>query len=83
MDAARYEFGLRIPEDLSVIGFDDIPMAAWSAFSLTTIRQPFDDMVQATIQVLMQAIEDPEAPPVSAIVLPKFIARRSARLSQE
>jgi DNA-binding LacI/PurR family transcriptional regulator len=83
MDAARYEFGLRIPEDLSVIGFDDIPMAAWSAFSLTTIRQPFDDMVKATIQVLMEAIEAPEAPPVNAVIPPSFITRRSARLSQE
>jgi DNA-binding LacI/PurR family transcriptional regulator len=83
MDAARYEFGLRIPEDLSVIGFDDIPMAAWSSFSLTTIRQPFDDMVQTTIQVLMEAIEAPEAPPVSAVIPPRFIARRSARLRQE
>lgn len=83
LDAARYEFGLHIPEDLSVIGFDDIPMAAWSSFSLTTVRQPFGDMVKATIQVLTEAIAAPEAKPVTAVIPPKFIARSSARLSKE
>lgn len=83
LDAARYEFGLRIPDDLSVIGFDDIPMAAWSSFSLTTIRQPFGDMVKATIQVLTEAIAAPEAPPVTAVIPPIFIPRSSARLRKD
>jgi DNA-binding LacI/PurR family transcriptional regulator len=45
MDAARREFGLDIPRDLSVIGFDDIAMASWPSHALTTIRQPVDEML--------------------------------------
>lgn len=52
MDAARNEFGLRIPEDLSVVGFDDISLAGWPAYSLTTIRQPVDQMIAATLELL-------------------------------
>ena len=40
LDAARLDRGRRVPDDLSVIGFDDIPQAAWGAYRLTTFRQP-------------------------------------------
>jgi len=76
MDAARYELGLSIPEDLSVIGFDDIPMAAWSAYSLTTIRQPFGE---ATIQQLLAAIADPKAETENKVIAPTIVIRNSAR----
>lgn len=55
MDAARQEFGRRIPDDLCVIGFDDIPQAAWSAYQLTTFRQPLDTMVERIIAILAGA----------------------------
>jgi DNA-binding LacI/PurR family transcriptional regulator len=42
MDAARFEFGMAIPADLCVIGFDDIEQAGWSSYNLTTFRQPVD-----------------------------------------
>ncbi len=79
MDAARYELGLRIPEDLSLIGFDDIPMASWSAYSLTTIRQPFKEMVEATIHQLLTAIADPKAETVNKVIAPTIVIRNSAR----
>ncbi len=44
MDAARFEFGIDIPGDLCVIGFDDIDQAGWSSYALTTFRQPVEDM---------------------------------------
>ena len=40
MDAARREFGLDVPADLCVIGFDDIEQAGWASYDLTTFRQP-------------------------------------------
>jgi len=70
---------LSIPEDLSVIGFDDIPMAAWSAYSLTTIRQPFEVMVEATIQQLLAAIADPKAETENKVIAPTIVIRNSAR----
>lgn len=44
MDAARNEFGISVPEELSIIGFDDIEQAGWSAYSLTTFRQPLEEI---------------------------------------
>ncbi len=52
MDAARREFSIRIPEDLSVVGFDDIPMAAWPPYSLTTLRQPTAAMIESTVDLV-------------------------------
>ena len=49
LDAARGELGLAIPDDLSVVGFDDISMASWPGFSLTTIKQPADQMIRLTV----------------------------------
>ncbi|TJZ90145.1 LacI family DNA-binding transcriptional regulator [Paracoccus gahaiensis] len=49
MDAARHRFGLRIPQDLSVIGFDDIPQAGWEAYGLTTFAQPVSGIVDACV----------------------------------
>lgn len=57
MNAIR-EKGLRIPEDISVIGFDDIPSAALMQPALTTLRHPFEAMAQATIQELVKRIRD-------------------------
>jgi DNA-binding LacI/PurR family transcriptional regulator len=51
MDAAR-EIGLSVPEDVSVVGYDDVPLAALPCYSLTTIRQPIREMAKATVDVL-------------------------------
>lgn len=80
MDTARNELGLRIPEDVSVIGFDDIPMASWSAYSLTTIRQPIDEMVAATLDLLGRADEISQNPEVRLLPV-ELILRSSVRLS--
>ena len=56
---AAGELGLRIPEDLSVVGFDDVPLCEWVSPRLTTIRQPLEEMArQATRMVLAMAYED-------------------------
>lgn len=49
MDAARQRFGLSIPADLSVIGFDDIPQAGWEAYQLTTFTQPIEETAAAAV----------------------------------
>jgi DNA-binding LacI/PurR family transcriptional regulator len=50
---AAAEAGLRIPEDLSVIGFDDLPMAQWSIPPLTTVRQPLSEMASAATEMIL------------------------------
>ncbi len=52
MDVLRFELGLRIPEDVSVVGFDDTPPAAWPAYALTTYRQSVERMVAETVAIL-------------------------------
>ncbi|MHA7885052.1 LacI family DNA-binding transcriptional regulator [Nitratireductor rhodophyticola] len=52
MDAARHRFSLSIPNDLSVIGFDDIEQASWDAYALTTFRQPVEEIGAAAVDWL-------------------------------
>jgi DNA-binding LacI/PurR family transcriptional regulator len=75
MDAARREFGLGIPEDLCVIGFDDIEQAGWAAYDLTTFRQPID----AIADHIMTVIDDPAAAAGRSCFQADPVWRRSVR----
>lgn len=79
MDTLRQELGLRVPEDVSVIGYDDVPLAAWGAYDLTTLRQPVNRMVEATVETLLAKIEDPLRPTQKIEIDGPLIARGSAR----
>lgn len=57
MDAARHTFGLRIPQDISVLGFDDIEQAGWGSYRMTTFRQPLEDMAAMVCDII--ATQDP------------------------
>ena len=59
LDVLRTELGLSVPEDVSVIGYDDVPPASWPAYNLTTVRQRANLMVQETVDTLIQQIEQP------------------------
>ncbi|MEJ8563112.1 LacI family DNA-binding transcriptional regulator [Yoonia sp. GPGPB17] len=62
LDTLRHEMGLSVPHDVAVIGYDDVPLAAWPAYNLSTMRQPVNRMVEATIDALLTRIEDPSTP---------------------
>ncbi len=49
--------GLRVPEDISIVGFDDVPLAALTTPALTTIRQPVDEIARAATRALIEYIE--------------------------
>lgn len=57
LDVLRAELGLKVPEDVAVVGFDDVPSADWPAYSLTTVRQDAKAMVTATVTALMTEID--------------------------
>ncbi len=78
MDVARSVCGLNVPDDLAVVGFDDIPMSSWPVYSLTTYHQPVDSLVEETIDVLLGAINDPESEAVTKVLAGKLIERGSA-----
>jgi len=56
LDVLRSELGLKVPEDVAVVGYDDVPAAAWAAYHLTTVRQPANRMVDETIRILLEQI---------------------------
>ena len=83
MGVLRFEMGLRVPEDVQVIGFDDVPMSAWPEFNMTTVAQPLADMVAACVTTMMTKIADGPAAVARKIKLPcRLILRGSTRLPQ-
>ncbi|WP_109485649.1 LacI family DNA-binding transcriptional regulator [Occallatibacter savannae] len=75
---ALKDAGLRVPEDVSVVGFDDIQSAAYSTPSLTTVRQPLFEMGQRGAKILLDRIANREADYAAEIVMaPELIVRES------
>jgi DNA-binding LacI/PurR family transcriptional regulator len=81
MDVLRFELGLSIPGDVSVVGYDDVPIAAWPAYDLTTVRQPVNRMVDATVEALLSRIEEDATPRKIRIPGP-LVLRGSVRKPQ-
>ena len=79
MDALRFGLGLSVPGDVSVIGYDDVPLAAWPAYDLTTIRQPVNRMVEATVEALLAQIESADQAPRKIRIDGPLVVRGSAR----
>jgi LacI family transcriptional regulator len=78
MDAIRTH-GLRIPEDISIIGFDDIPQAQYSVPKLTTVRQPLEQMGRTGAQMLLKRILNPDLPVERLEVATELIIRDSCQ----
>jgi DNA-binding LacI/PurR family transcriptional regulator len=72
------EAGLRVPEDVSVVGFDDIPGAAFANPSLTTVRQPLLRMGQIAAQTVIERIENCESCQPEIAIEPEFVVRESS-----
>lgn len=58
MDTARHQFKLVIPDDLSIVGFDDIEQASWTSYQLTTFAQPVDRIAEEAVSWLDKPILD-------------------------
>lgn len=76
MDVARQEFGLKVPSELSVVGYDDIPMARWKAYGLTTVRQEYGRLVDETLDLIRHFHQLQEEGWIRRIE-PKLIVRNS------
>jgi DNA-binding LacI/PurR family transcriptional regulator len=74
---AFHEAGLRVPEDISVVGFDDIAIAPYSLPPLTTIRQPLEKMGRIAAQTLLERIEQSSSFVPEIAVEPELIVRKS------
>lgn len=75
---AIHDVGLQVPQDISVIGFDDIITAAFGQPSLTTVKQPLREMGVRAAQVLLERISAPEKPwPAEIVMEPELVVRES------
>jgi DNA-binding LacI/PurR family transcriptional regulator len=81
IDAARESFGLKVPETLSVVGFDGSGPATWASYRVTSIRQPVSRMTEAAIAMLMERMEDPAIPAERRLFTGEFIRGGSARIA--
>jgi LacI family transcriptional regulator len=93
MSAAKH-LGIAVPEQVSILGFDDIPMASWDVFRLTTVRQPLPEMARAAVDLLASRVIDVDRTPQTLVFAsslvnrattapPAFGARRAAPRSMQ
>jgi LacI family transcriptional regulator len=75
---ALVDHGLRVPEDVSVVGFDDIQSAAFHNPSLTTIRQPLNQMGGVAARILLQRIRGQATFPDTVPIMPELVIRESS-----
>lgn len=80
MDVLRGEMGLSVPNDVSVVGYDDVPTASYGAYDLTTVRQRANTMVNETVEILLEQIATPGAPTRGVAVDAPLVVRSSARI---
>lgn len=80
MDVLRFELGLSVPNDVSVVGYDDVPLASWPTYDLTTVRQSANKMVEETITTLFEQIEGGLGTPRHVSIDGPLIVRGSARI---
>ena len=75
--------GFWVPDELSVVGFDDIPMAPYAIPSLTTVRQPIEQMAKLAVDSALAQIGAATAAPLKRLLLPKLIERDSCASPRE
>lgn len=83
LETLKVEIGLDVPGDVSVVGYDDVAMAAWPSFELTTLRQSANRMVDASVAQLLHLIKDANTKPAHIEIDGPLIIRKSARIPKE
>lgn len=76
---AIWQRGQKIPDDISVIGFDDNYYAAMTAPPLTTIHQPIDEIGRQAVQLLIERIDDPDSEPKDIVLSGELVIRASCK----
>ncbi len=80
MDVLRFELGLRVPEDVSVVGYDDVALAAWPSYALTTMRQPLGRMTEACVDAILSRLGNTPEQARQVRLNGDLIVRGSARV---
>lgn len=77
IDGLRFDLGIRVPEQVSVVGFDDLAMAGWPSHSLTTYSHPTQRMAQATVELIREIDVNPSLTPVAVRVPGQMVPRQT------
>ncbi|HWM16700.1 MAG TPA: LacI family DNA-binding transcriptional regulator [Microbacterium sp.] len=72
------EPGIRVPEDIAIVGFDDIDFAAAAVVPLSSVRQPSQLMGETALRILLDEIADPDRPTEQVVFEPELVVRRSS-----
>ncbi len=70
---------IRVPEDVSIMGFDDIAWSGWPVFDLSTVRQPLEDMGRMAVDLLMARLSDPASKAGQRLLPVELVARGSTK----
>ena len=76
---ALYERGLRVPDDMSIVGFDDLDEARWAIPPLTTVRQPLTEMAGMATRMLLSLIDGEELDTTRVELATPLVVRASTR----
>jgi len=77
--AALNDAGLRVPDDVSIVGFDDIPEAGFYLPALTTIRQDFISLGEQSVDYLVSLMQNPRTPVHQRVLHPELVIRKSTK----
>lgn len=83
VDEVREAFGLKVPQDISIVGFDGVGPARFAAYDLSTVRQPVGRMTEAAVSMLIDRIEDPDLSPEKRVFSGERIRGGSARMASD
>jgi DNA-binding LacI/PurR family transcriptional regulator len=75
MDALRHDLGYSIPEDIKVVGFDNVSQANWKSYDLTTVGMDIQERVRALVRLIQNRLENPKGPDLFESVETKLILR--------
>jgi DNA-binding LacI/PurR family transcriptional regulator len=79
--SAIEDAGLTVPDDIGLIGLNDMEMSRWQNIGLTTIRQPVDEIIEAAIDLVVATIETPDRPVEARLFPCRIIERRTLRVA--
>lgn len=82
LDGIRHDHHLRVPEDISVVGFDGVAASKWASYGLTTVRQPVEQMASAAVSLLLACVSNPARPPEQRFFSGVLVSGQSTRLSK-
>lgn len=75
IDALRHELGLRVPQDVKVVGFDDIHQSHWKSYNLTTVKLDLTERTQALLRLILKRLKHPTSPSLIETVSTRLVVR--------